>query len=102
MDWVSCPNFSAPITHGTLEDWGWALFIHPCGNECYPSFYFERGPVEELRPLAGTGTAVQFYGEAFCGTIEGCGIEIDHYEVVECGPVQAMLETWGSVKARYR
>ena len=102
MNWVSCPTFSAPITHGTLEDWGWALLIHPCPDGCYYSFYFERDLVEELRPLAGTGTAVKFYGEALCGGFEGCGLRIDHYEVADCGPVQALPETWGSVKARYR
>ena len=34
-DWASCPQYSAPLTEGTLEDWGWALFVHACA--CFQS-----------------------------------------------------------------
>jgi hypothetical protein len=99
--WASSPRFSAPATQGTLSDWGWALFITPTASTCYGSFYFEGYWAEELRPLVGTGTVVNLYGSPACGTIEGCAIGVDHYDIVD-RPVPVRAATWGRLKAIYR
>jgi hypothetical protein len=101
--WASCPEFSAPITQGTLTDWGWALFVSPCPGSCYQSCYYE-GPLrEELRPFAATGTVVRFFGRMGCWTVEGCSLDIDHYDLVPCGTITAAAQvSWGRVKVLYR
>ena len=100
--WGSCPNFSAPVTQGTLEDFGWALFLTPCPGSCYYYFYFEGPFVETLRPYAGNGTVVRLYGTPLCGTVEGCAIQVDHYELANCGVTPARRSSWGQVKTLYR
>jgi len=101
--WASCPERSAPLTQGTLEDWGWTLFVHPCPDGCYPGFYLaDHQAVVELRPYAGTGTTLSFYGRAACGSVEGCAISIDRYEEVPCGPTPVARPTWGRLKLVYR
>ncbi len=102
VNWASCPEFSAPLTQGTLEDLGWALIVQPCGDGCYQSFYFSGPRAVELRPYAGTGTALRLYGSAVCGTVEGCAIDIDHYDLAPCGPTPVLRASWGRVKAIYR
>src|SRR5262249_8706017 len=99
--WVSCPELSAPIAQGTLRDQGWALFIQPCAG-CYQSFYISGSRVDELRPYAVAGTVLKFYGRTTCGTVEGCALDLDHYEIAPCGPTPVALRTWGRVKAIYR
>lgn len=101
--WASCPQMSVPLTQGTLQDLGWALLVQPCAPGCYQSFYFDDPQlVSLLRPFAGTGTAFSFFGQAVCGTVEGCVIHVDHYETVPCGPTPAQRATWGRVKSIYR
>lgn len=102
--WASCPEFSAPLTHGTLWDQGWAIFVDPCPSSCYQGFYFSGSPWDdELRALAGTGTAVRLYGSEACGTVEGCAMQVERYEIAPCiGPTPARTSSWGQVKIRYR
>jgi hypothetical protein len=101
--WASCPEFSAPLTQGTLEDWGWALHVQPCPGTCYDAFYFEGPLVAELRPYAGTGVPVRLYGSGFCGTVEGCAMNVAYYDFLSpCGSTPALRSSWGRVKAIYR
>lgn len=105
VDWASCPQSSAPIVRGVLVDWGWALYIEPCAGTCYGGFYFaDPALVAELRPLAGrTDIAVDFFGTAVCGTVEGCALQVDHYQVVQCGGIVPVGHgSWGELKAIYR
>src|SRR5437867_2535350 len=99
--WVSCPENSAPLTHGTLYDEGWALFVIPCAGSCYPSLYFP--PRVDLRRYAGTDTTVRFYGRASCGSVEGCVMLIDHYEITPCDvSTPTRSSSWGHLKVIYR
>src|SRR5262245_5210286 len=101
--WVSCPNLSAPVTEGTLNDLGWALEVVPCPRTCYESFYFDDPDmVAELRPLAGTGRSVRLFGQPYCGTVEGCGIDVASYEVSDCITTPIRSATWGQLKLLYR
>ena len=100
--WASCPAFSAPLTQGTLHDLGWALNVEPCAGTCYSGFYFTGPRADELRPYAGTATVLRLYGSAGCGSVEGCAIDIDHYDIMACGPTPVHSSTWGRVKAIYR
>jgi len=101
--WASCPEFSAPLTQGTLTDWGWALFVQPCAGSCYDSFYFEGPITDQLRPYAGTGVSVRLYGSGFCGSVEGCAMNVAYYDFASpCGPTVALRSSWGRVKAIYR
>jgi hypothetical protein len=53
--WASCPEFSGPLTQGTLMDWGWALYVQPCANSCYSGFYFtDPQPVHTPAPIPGS------------------------------------------------
>ena len=63
---------------------------------------FWRALVDELRPYAVAGTTLRFFGQAVCGTVEGCALDVDHYEVAPCGPTAVARRTWGRVKANYR
>ncbi len=96
--YVTCPPNSAPLTHGTLEDWVFALNVLPCAGSCYPSVYFEGVPTD-LRRYVGTDTAVRFYGQAGCGTVEGCRMVIDHYEITPCDvSTPTCAASWGHFK----
>jgi hypothetical protein len=100
--WASCPEFSAPLTQGTLLDIGWALLVQPCADGCSPGVYITGPQSLPLKPYAGTGEVVRFYGQTACGSLEGCALTIDHYELAGCGPTPAARHTWGQVKAIYR
>ena len=103
--WTSCPESSTPITVGRLEDWGWALSIHPCAEGCWPGAYFdiyEEPFLTELRPYAGTQTVIRFFGDVGCCSVEGPSIHIDRYEIGLCGPTPAARASWGQLKAIYR
>ncbi len=100
--WASCPEFSAPIAHGTLTDLGWAVLIQPCPDECSSSFYISGAKYPALKPYAVSGEMLNFYGQAACGSIEGCALDLDHYEVAACAPTASRHTTWGAVKAIYR
>ena len=96
---MSCPDGSAAIAHGTVEDIGWALLLHPCPESC-GDFYIENPPAE-LLPYATTGEAVRIFGDAGCGSVEGCALQVDHFEPAACVPVPTQSTTWGQIKARY-
>ena len=98
---VTCPQFSTPMTIGTLTDLGWALLITPC--QCYPGAYFEGPHADELRPYAGTSTTIRFFGTMNCGTVEGCALDIDHWELAPtCGVTPTARDSWGRLKTIYR
>lgn len=97
---ASSPASSAPVAVGVLEDWGWALYVNPCPGTC-PGGYFEQGPIDELRPYAGTGTAFRFFGTIGCGTTEGCVLTVDRYEITTCVTPTA-TQSWGRLKTIYR
>lgn len=97
---VSSPASSAPIAVGVIEDWGWALYVNPCPGTC-PGGYFEQGPVDELRPYAGTGTAFRLFGTIGCGTTEGCALNVDRWEITSC-VTPTVPRTWGALKTIYR
>jgi len=100
---ASCPQYTAPITQGTLDDWGWALHVEPCAGSCYDGFYFSGPIADELRPYAGLGVSVRLYGTGFCGTVEGCALQPVGYDFQNpCGPTAVLRSSWGRVKAIYR
>lgn len=97
-----CPEFSAPLVVGTVIDWGWAVFIQPCANGCWPAGYVN-GPLDaSLRPYIGTGQVVAIYGSTTCGTMEGCSIVPEHFTFTDCGPTPSRRATWGKLKTIYR
>jgi hypothetical protein len=100
--WASCPEFSAAITRGSLIDIGWALYIQPCPDACSQSFTISGPQADALRPYAGTGTVLRFYGQAACGSFEGCSLNLDRFDLGTCAPTPVRRSTWGSVKAIYR
>jgi hypothetical protein len=100
--WASCPDLSAALTQGTIEDIGWAVLVHPCPDGCYRSFYVENPEADALRPYAGTATVVRLFGFPFCGTVEGCGMHVDHFDLAPCAPTPTLPSTWGRIKAGYR
>jgi hypothetical protein len=103
QDFVTCPDLSVALTEGTLQDLGWALFVDPCPSSCYPGLYFTGPSADALRPFAGTGAAFRFFGNAYCGTVEGCGMEVASYQAIgACGSIPTEPSTWGKLKAGYR
>lgn len=97
-----CPPLSAPVTVGTLvEEGGIFLRVIPCPGSCYPGPYLEGAIADELRPYAGTATAFQFFGRVACGGVEGCSIEVDHYDLASC-TTAAAPSSWGRLKTIYR
>jgi hypothetical protein len=97
-----CPQSSAPITIGTIDDWGWAVFVNPCPGSCYPGAYVsDQAIADALRPYAGSNTVFRFYGTLGCGTIEGCALNVESYGPTTC-VVPAASRSWGSLKTLYR
>ena len=96
---MSCPDGSAAIAHGTIEDIGWALLVHPCAESCGGGYI--ENPPDDLQAYAGTGEAVRIFGHVGCGTVEGCAIQVDRFEPAACVPVPTEPTTWGNLKARY-
>jgi hypothetical protein len=100
--YVSTPQFTTPIYHGRLRDHGWAAYVDPCVESCGPPGYISPIP-EALVPYLDTDTALNIYGRAGCGSLEGCSISVDHFEVVVCDDiVPARRTSWGQVKTIYR
>jgi hypothetical protein len=99
--YVSTPGLTIPITQGRLVDWGWAGFIEPCLGSCLPSAYISPLP-PELAPYVGTNTTLRFYGRVGCGSVEGCSMVVDHFEVASCEIVPTRRTSWGLVKTIYR
>ena len=100
--WAMCPAYSAPMTEGTVEDWGWAVLIRGCAGGCFGSFYISNPAADALRPYAGTGQAVRVYGLAGCGSVEGCAMSLDHWELGGCAATPARGSSWGALKSHYR
>jgi len=98
----SAPDLSAPITQGRLQDWGWAVAITPCATGCYSYFFVSEPKASELRPYVATGETIRFWGREGCGGLEGCGLEVDHYEVAGCDVTPARPASWGQIKTLYR
>jgi hypothetical protein len=100
--YATFPAFSAPMVQGTLQDLGWALYVTNCPNMCFGPFYVSGPVMETLRQYAGTGQAVRFWGSASCGTLEGCSLAVDHYELAACGVTPTRRSSWGELKTLYR
>jgi hypothetical protein len=102
--WASCPPFSAPLSQGTLTDWGWTVaIVTPCAGSCYSGFYVsDPATADQLRPYAGNGEVVKFFGSAACGSVEGCAVALDRYELSTCGVVATRTASWGRLKTIYR
>jgi hypothetical protein len=100
--YASCPALASPLVVGTVSDLGWAVLLSPCSGTCLGSFYVENPAAESLRTHAGTGEVVRAFGIPYCGTVEGCGMFLDHYDLSTCGSTPARRTTWGRLKLRYR
>jgi hypothetical protein len=98
-DASSCSD-SAPITHGRVEDLGWALVVFRCPGGCFGNLILDEFPVS-LRDLAGTGTPVLVFGTLGCGSVEGCLGQVTNYSITPC-EVGVEPRTWSSTKALYR
>jgi hypothetical protein len=98
----TCTPLTTPFTAGTLTDVGWAVFVmNPC--PCYPPAYVENPQADAIRPYAGTGATLRLFGQPGCGTVEGCALHLEHFEIVpSCEITAASARTWGQVKIRYR
>ena len=101
--WASCPALSAPLTVGTIgPDMGWAVVVQPCGDGCWGGFYVAEPGASALRPYAGTGTVLDLFGTEYCGTVEGCGMNLQRFAPDGCGPTAGLRRSWGGLKLRYR
>jgi hypothetical protein len=97
-----CPALSAPFMEGTVSDWGWAAYVQGCQG-CWGGFYVEGSIGQQLRQYANTGQVVRLWGQPYCGTVEGCAMQVDHYELAGlCGSTPTQAHTWGQLKTRYR
>src|SRR5262245_59467311 len=97
-----CAPYSAPITIGIIQDWGWTVYISPCSGSCYPGAYVSEPQIaDQLRPFAGTSAAFRFFGTIGCGSVEGCSIAVEHYEATTCVTPTA-TRSWGQLKTLYR
>ncbi len=95
-------DFTTPISQGRLIDWGWAAGIEPCLGSCLPYAYISPVPTE-LVPYVGTNTTLRFYGTMACGSVEGCSLQLEHFNVSACDVViPARRTSWGQVKTIYR
>jgi hypothetical protein len=99
---VTCPNNSAAVARGRLEDDGVSMFILPCPGTCTPAnFIYDH--LDTLRAYAQAGIPLRLYGSVSCAGFEGCTLVLDHFEVADCnGPVPTLPTSWGGLKARYR
>ncbi len=100
--YAACPDASAPLVVGAVTDWGWAVQVTGCADGCWGAFYVANPAADALRPYAGSGQAVALYGTAQCGTVEGCALQLDHFELAACGSTPVRRSTWGTLKSRYR
>ncbi len=102
--WASCPEASAPLTIGEVQDWQWALFVQPCAGSCYPGFHLPPGAVEqELRAQGRIGTGVKLYGLAGGWGVEGPSVDPTGWEPGGCDDITPIgRTTWGALKTIYR
>src|SRR5262245_14456395 len=103
VSYATCEPLTTPFTIGTMFDAGWAVFVNPCPGACYPYVYVENPQADALRPYAGTNTTLRLFGTAYCGTVEGCALQLEHFDIGPCpGVVPAARQTWGKLKTIYR
>ena len=100
--WASCPSASAPLTVGRLDDFGWAIFVMPCANTCYWTFFFSGPVVDQMRSQGLIGTTQELYGTGVCCGVEGAFMQVDHWAPTTCGETPAKRTSWGRVKTIYR
>ena len=88
---------------GTHQDLGF-LFVIPCPGTCYSSVYLQGPVADQLRPYAGTNAVFRFWGDnIICGGVEGCSMNVDHWEQAEdCGVTPTASTSWGKLKTIYR
>jgi len=99
----SCQPLTTPFTTGTIYDVSGMLFVNPCPGTCEPAAYLTGPHAEELRPYAGSSTTVRLFGVANCGTVEGCALDLEHWEIGPCsGVVPTARPSWGRIKTIYR
>jgi len=99
--WASRTDAQAPATIGTLQDGGWALFLTPCNHGCWPAVYIENA--DALRQYADGSTIVGLYGVISCGSVEGCSLALDRFDINACDPpLPVRSTTWGGLKQLYR
>jgi len=102
--WTTCSPTSTPITKGRLTDWGWTWAIEPCLGSCLPSAYLANYPLPPaLAPYVGSTQVIEFFGTVGCGSVEGCAIGLDHWQLASaCDIVPVKSTSWGRVKVLYR
>lgn len=104
LSWASCPEASAPIVVGRVIEFGSPggfLFIEPCAGSCWGNFYVTGALLESVRPYAGTGTVLRLFGVGVCGSVEGCSVEVQSFELSNCAITPAPSSSWGRLKLRY-
>src|SRR5262245_1531051 len=99
--YTACPALSVPITVGTLFQAGGFVFVSPCPGTCYPSAYLDPNTAAALAPYVGTSTSFNFYGQIGCGGVEGCGLQVDHWQQTTCVTANKTA-SWGRLKTIYR
>jgi len=103
VDYATCEPLTTPYTIGTMYDVSGMLFVNTCTGLCYPGAYLYGPHAEELRPYAGTSTTVRLYGIGWCGGVEGCGLNLQHWDVGPClGATAVSGSSWGHLKVVYR
>jgi hypothetical protein len=100
--YAMCPDLASPVIEGTVSEWGWAVLVSGCTNGCWGTAYVENPLADELRPYVGTGQSLRVFGHAACGTMEGCAMQVDHFELGDCGSTPARRSSWGALKSHYR
>ncbi len=94
---ASCQG--AVAMRGTFEDWGWAMFVMPCPENCWLGGFMEQWP-EWIEPYADTGQVFDFYGDLYFG-FEGPLLHCFHAEFANCEVVGTSQRTWTEVKRLY-
>jgi len=102
--WITCSPATTPITKGRLVDWGWTWAITTCLGSCLPAAYIGNYPLPaDLAPYVGTSQAIEFFGALGCGSVEGCAIGLDHWQLIPtCDVTPVRSASWGRVKVLYR
>jgi hypothetical protein len=101
QSYLNCPQFSSPITVGTLISAGGFVYVTPCPGTCYPAPYLDPQTAAQLAPYVGTSTTFRFFGQVTCGGVEGCSMSVDHWETSTC-VTSTTVSSWGRIKTIYR
>jgi hypothetical protein len=98
--WATSPALSAPTIRAVVSDGGWCVNVWNAepGN-CYISGYAYH--TAELDAVLDGTTVVDLYGTWYCGSIEGCFLDVKRVVVVN-GTVATQRTSWGRLKALYR